>query len=234
MISYKAALVGLVGASTATINQTQQTQQPQQPQQHQQPQQPQQPQHSQHSQQPQHSQQRQRAQQPHQRQASLQRPTASTSSAHEVIDIGINITSPQLKGMWRELVEEAEQAGVAQILLTGTCIKSSRESLKIARCWASETKRRTLYCTVGVHPHSAKSFDAKHTIADMQHLLSDELAVAVGECGLDYNRMFSSRTDQMVRLKSCALLRWLMLLCSSTDFFNLYTGCSGCSAGACM
>jgi TatD DNase family protein len=100
-------------------------------------------------------------------------------------------------GRYRELIARAEQAGVTSIVLTGTSLKSSQESLQIARRWAAETNRKTLYCTVGVHPHDAKSFSS-NTVQAMRSLLSDDLAVAVGECGLDYNRMFSTRDQQMV------------------------------------
>ena len=122
---------------------------------------------------------------------------ARALAAAEVIDIGINITSKKLRSNWREMVARAEAAGVPQILLTGTSVRCSRESLQIAHTWERETQRRTLFCTVGVHPHDAKSFNAR-TVADMRSALNDELAVAVGECGLDYNRNFSTPEQQRV------------------------------------
>ena len=135
-----------------------------------------------------------------QKQQQAQKPTAQSTRC-EVVDIGINVTSRELSNQWRDVVVRAEQAGVVHILLTGTSIRSSEDSLQIARRWHAETKKNTLFCTVGVHPHHAKSFDPKRTIRDMRRLLANDFAVAVGECGLDYNRMFSSRSDQMVRLK---------------------------------
>ena len=57
-----------------------------------------------------------------------------------LVDIGINVTSAMLKGHWRELVGRAGEAGVAHILLTGTSLKCSAESIAIARSWHAATE----------------------------------------------------------------------------------------------
>ena len=126
----------------------------------------------------------------------------------EHIDIGINITSRQLKGKWREVVARAEAVGVSQILLTGTSISCSRESIGIAHTWERESGRRTLYCTVGIHPHDAKSLTTE-SIDQMRSLLLEnkDVAIAVGECGLDYNRNFSTPSQQKVRINHSFVLR---------------------------
>ncbi len=69
--------------------------------------------------------------------------------------------------------------------------------LNFFNCFARSDKyaKCRLYCTVGVHPHDAKSFN-KTTITAMKQLLTNRYAVAVGETGLDYNRNFSSKEDQ--------------------------------------
>merc|ERR1719330_1896401 len=90
-------------------------------------------------------------------------PAASenTIAPNHCVDIGINITSKQLKPKWREIVRRAVDSGVHDILLTGTNIKSSLESLEIARTWMNETGGKNLFSTVGIHPHDAKFFDSK-------------------------------------------------------------------------
>lgn len=113
------------------------------------------------------------------------------------VDIGINITSKQLKGRWRKIVQDAVDKGVRDILLTGTSMKSSRESLRIANTWEKQTGEKNLFCTVGIHPHDAKSFSITNTIDEMKYLLNDPIAVAIGECGLDYNRNFSPKEKQI-------------------------------------
>jgi len=52
-----------------------------------------------------------------------------------------------------------------------------------------------LYATAGVHPHDAKSFNAAVTVS-LRELASAVEVVAIGECGLDYNRDFSPRDSQ--------------------------------------
>ena len=113
------------------------------------------------------------------------------------VDIGINITSKQLKPKWREIIKRAVDAGVHDILLTGTSVKSSKESLSIAANWLKEMGAKNLCCTVGIHPHDAKSFNSETTISKLMELLAHPLAVAVGECGLDYNRNFSPKDKQL-------------------------------------
>lgn len=113
----------------------------------------------------------------------------------QVVDIGINLTNKAFRKNWKEVVRRAIDAGVHRILLTGTSIESSRKSLEMAREWY-ETEGTNLFVTVGVHPHEAKSW-GKDSSAKLRELLEDPFAVAVGECGLDYNRNFSSKTDQI-------------------------------------
>ncbi len=53
------------------------------------------------------------------------------------------------------------------------------------------------YYTVGVHPHNAKSITRLSQLGVLREVLTDAKCVAVGECGLDYNRMFSPREKQV-------------------------------------
>ena len=51
-----------------------------------------------------------------------------------------------------------------------------------------------LYTTVGFHPHNAKDF--KDSFYDqMKDLTSKPYVKAIGECGLDYKRNYSSKND---------------------------------------
>ncbi len=113
----------------------------------------------------------------------------------KVIDIGVNLTNRAFGSHWREVVQRAIDAGVDKILLTGTSMLSSRKSLEMAQQWYEETNTKNLFCTVGVHPHDAKRW-TDDTCTEMINLLEHPLAVSVGECGLDYNRNFSSKETQ--------------------------------------
>ena len=106
------------------------------------------------------------------------------------IDIGINLTNKQFAGEYDEVIDRAISAGVEQILLTGTSVRSSKEALALA-----EEYPETLFATAGIHPHDAKTMNAE-SIKILASLLKEKKVVAVGECGLDFDRDFSPRPVQ--------------------------------------
>ena len=106
------------------------------------------------------------------------------------IDIGINLTNKQFAGEYDEVIDRAISAGVQQILLTGTSVRSSKEALALA-----EEYPETLFATSCIHPHDAKTMNAE-SINILAALLKEKKVVAVGECGLDFDRDFSPRPVQ--------------------------------------
>jgi hydrolase, tatD family len=106
------------------------------------------------------------------------------------IDIGINLTNKQFAGEYDEVIDRAISAGVEQILLTGTSVRSSKEALALAKEYPE-----TLFATAGIHPHDAKTINTE-SIKILVALLKEKKVVAVGECGLDFDRDFSPRSVQ--------------------------------------
>ena len=106
------------------------------------------------------------------------------------IDIGINLTNKQFAGEYDEVIDRAISAGVEQILLTGTSVQSSKEALALAKEYPE-----TLFATAGIHPHDAKTMNTE-SIKILTALLKEKKVVAVGECGLDFDRDFSPRPVQ--------------------------------------
>jgi len=106
----------------------------------------------------------------------------------ELVDAGVNLSNHQFDEHHDEVLQRAAQAGVKQMLLIGCDLQSSQASLELA-------KRHSLLCTSGIHPHDAKAAD---TALEQQLTLlaSHPEVVAIGECGLDYNRDFSPRDVQ--------------------------------------
>jgi len=88
-----------------------------------------------------------------------------------------------------QVLERAAGAGVSTILTTGCCLRSSRRAAALT---AAHGGRHgvSLYHTAGVHPHNAKQCDGG-TLRALRELLADPRCLAVGECGLDFNRNFS-------------------------------------------
>jgi TatD DNase family protein len=107
-----------------------------------------------------------------------------------LIDIGANLTHESFARDRNAVLDRAVAAGVEAIVLTGTSEVGSRDALTLAR-----TRPRLLYSTAGVHPHDARSCTAS-TIPKLRALLVQPEVVAVGECGLDFNRDYSPRPDQ--------------------------------------
>jgi TatD DNase family protein len=106
------------------------------------------------------------------------------------IDIGINLTNRQFHNDADDIIQNAIDADVLQMILTGTSVKNSQESVKIAAHYPG-----VLYATAGIHPHDAKHFDGQ-SIAQLKALLQLKKVVSVGECGLDFDRDFSPRDVQ--------------------------------------
>lgn len=106
------------------------------------------------------------------------------------IDIGINLTNRQFHKDIEAIIQNAIEAEVSQMILTGTSVKGSEGAFEIAKDYPN-----TLYSTAGIHPHDAKSMD-NQSMAKLSKLLANKQVVAVGECGLDFDRDFSPRDQQ--------------------------------------
>ena len=103
-------------------------------------------------------------------------------------DIGANLTHTSFHGDLEAVVQRARAAGVGTIVVTGTTVLESRLAAEIA-------DRLDLYCTAGVHPHHARDFGSE-TIAELRKLALHPRCVAIGECGLDFNRNYSPHPAQ--------------------------------------
>jgi TatD DNase family protein len=107
-----------------------------------------------------------------------------------LIDIGVNLTSKQFRADLPQVIERALDAGVRYMIVTGLTAPLSQAALELAR-----TRPQALCCTAGVHPHNASTVDA-HTVGELRNLARAPEVVAIGECGLDYDRDFSPRPQQ--------------------------------------
>jgi len=107
-----------------------------------------------------------------------------------LVDIGFNLTSSQFDPDRDAVLARARDAGVEHMVLTGTSLEGSRRALQ----YAQEDPKR-LSATVGIHPHDARHF-ALSDLPEMRTLASHAIAVAIGECGLDHNRNFSTPKQQ--------------------------------------
>jgi len=117
----------------------------------------------------------------------------------KLIDIGINLMSPSYDRDRDELVKAAAEAGVTPLVITGSGERSSLDAALYASNY-NVAHPGALYSTAGVHPHEAKNC-GNGTISLLRELVHEKSErgsgiVAIGECGLDYNRDFSPRDVQ--------------------------------------
>ena len=139
-----------------------------------------------------------------------------------MIDIGANLTSKSFGRDLPSVIERAAAAGVDTLVVTGT-------SLAVSRAAADLTARpapAALYATAGVHPHHA--VEAKGDwLAELRALAGRPRVVALGECGLDFNRNFSPQADQIrcfhAQLELAATLR-LPVFLHERDAHDTFTG----------
>lgn len=107
-----------------------------------------------------------------------------------LIDVGANLTNKKYSRDLDSVIQRAKDSGVQKIMVTGTSVKASKEALRLTRIYPN-----TLYSTAGIHPHDAKSY-TDESWEELRRLAENPECVAIGECGLDYNRNFSEPEDQ--------------------------------------
>ncbi|HEU5204953.1 MAG TPA: TatD family hydrolase [Candidatus Limnocylindrales bacterium] len=92
------------------------------------------------------------------------------------------------------VLERAQTAGLERILVPGWNVRSCERALELA------DEHPWLDASVGVHPHDAAKVDDAGW-QGIARAASDSTVVAVGETGLDYDRVFSPIPDQLANLR---------------------------------
>lgn len=106
-----------------------------------------------------------------------------------LVDIGANLTHASFAKDLEATLGRARAAGVETLIVTGTDVAHAEQALALSE------NHPGLYATAGVHPHDASRWSAELASA-MAELHRQSRVVAVGECGLDFNRNFSTPADQ--------------------------------------
>ncbi|XP_017778940.1 PREDICTED: putative deoxyribonuclease TATDN1 [Nicrophorus vespilloides] len=112
------------------------------------------------------------------------------------IDIGANLTDLMYSGIYNgskkhqedlsHVLKRSWDAGLSKIIITGGNVEESNKAVEVAK------SDERLFCTVGCHPTRCMEFESNpdtylnelKTIAEGNHKV-----VAIGECGLDYDRI---------------------------------------------
>lgn len=89
-----------------------------------------------------------------------------------------------------ENLAAARGAGVRGFVVPGTKLDDAPQAVAIAQ------QNDDVWAAVGFHPHDAKDCDDA-AFAEIARLAREERVVAIGECGLDYHYMHSTRETQI-------------------------------------
>lgn len=142
---------------------------------------------------------------------------ASSSSIPSFIDIGVNLTDDMYTGHYHGrqvhpsdldlVMDRAKQAGVMKQMVTVGQLNEIKSALELTKQFQGQ-----LYCTAGVHPTRTSQLGQSDTyLHELRTILdrdgrkyssssSDNTGriIAIGEIGLDYDRLhFSSKQDQL-------------------------------------
>lgn len=104
-------------------------------------------------------------------------------------DTGVNLFSPQFAGQEQRIIQDAVATGVDRCLLISSDLAETAKNLHFCQT------NSACYSTAGVHPHQAALVESNWQ-TQLAQQLTDPQVVAIGECGLDFNRDFSPRAQQ--------------------------------------
>ena len=107
-------------------------------------------------------------------------------------DIGINLTDKQFNKDRNKIIKDAYENHIG-LIITGCNAFSNKMAIDIIK-----GSKYPMYCTLGIHPHNAKDY-SNNFLKNWYDLYNKhkECVVAVGEVGLDYDRMFSPKDMQI-------------------------------------
>lgn len=105
-------------------------------------------------------------------------------------DCGVNLTSSRFADGVDQVIARAEAADVTRLLVIGTNLEHSRAAIELCEQFPGQ-----LAATVGIHPHDAAAVPADY-LDELTELAGHPAVVAIGECGLDFNRNFSPPDKQ--------------------------------------
>lgn len=106
-----------------------------------------------------------------------------------LVDIGANLTHESFDRDLGDVIARAHAAQVNTMIVTGTDLAHAEQAIALSGQYSG------LFATAGIHPHDASRWNAE-LAGKMKVLHKHPKVVAVGECGLDFNRNFSTPTEQ--------------------------------------
>ena len=101
-------------------------------------------------------------------------------------DSCFNITHESFKNDLGDVLDVANNEGVEYFFCPASKEREIDDLIQL-----SESYKKNIFCSVGIHPHYASDLKP-NTTENMEKYLSNQHVKAVGEIGLDYYRNFQS------------------------------------------
>ncbi|CAF0794806.1 unnamed protein product [Didymodactylos carnosus] len=116
-----------------------------------------------------------------------------------LIDIGANLGHRSFNNDLKPVLKRASDCKLSDVIITGTSVRASRQNIELCKTYEQQQQDVKLHCTVGIHPHEATRHSLFNYRQQLVELLDkkDNYVVAIGECGLDFDRNFSKEHDQL-------------------------------------
>ena len=113
-----------------------------------------------------------------------------------LIDIGANLLDKQLHKNFDSIIDRSKKNNITNIVITSSNINDTHQAKELI-----DKEPGYLFTTVGFHPHNAREYQDNH-YSEMEDLCKLDYVKAIGECGLDYKRNYSTKKQQIYCFQS--------------------------------
>lgn len=104
------------------------------------------------------------------------------------IDLHTHLNQEPLYKNWKELYEKAKKVGVKSLIIVGFDFESSKIAVEIS------SLENEIFASIGIHPHDADFVN--YNDFPWESLITPK-TIAIGEIGLDYYKIYSSKENQI-------------------------------------
>lgn len=104
------------------------------------------------------------------------------------IDSHAHLEYPDFEGNLEAAISRAKSADVLKIVNIGTTVSNTKKGILL-----SEKYKGIIFPTAGLHPHDIdEAIDLEKQLQELKKIIQKKKVYAIGECGLDYSRIFES------------------------------------------
>jgi TatD DNase family protein len=109
----------------------------------------------------------------------------------QFVDTHCHVHFPDYELDADQVIRDAAESGVTRLIAVGCTLHDSKRGIDLA------ARYQHVWASIGVHPHESSDYvHDHHALQQLHGLASAPKVVAVGEIGLDYHYMHSSKEDQ--------------------------------------